>query len=355
MKESIETFTESSLEDFIELSKTQYGLSIVSNIEHTRWKHLASPLGASTNIRLVVNKKTIGRSMLQPKILLTQTGECNTACVTDVLIHPKFRSNPANFINLTKASENISKFDSVYHTSNEHTEPFYSKLFKYPQPFSLKGYGFPLRFSNLFFKFSNIRLKILDWLTSPFYWVVSLIASIVITASKINFSEQLPSDEMLNKLWFKSILKSGPIFIRNRAYLKWRLIDAPKWAAKVYTVESKGSFIGYVATRKFKLNGIIFLVVIDFLFNTDINIFERIVLRLWLLKQAIKLNVDALFSMINPESKVSRVCIGFPMLPIPDKFLPHATPVFFRAKDAENIDFKLFNSTHMTTADIDYF
>jgi hypothetical protein len=348
-------FADADIDDFIELSDIEYGSSVVTNFDHTRWKHIASPLGASTNIRLDVNGKTVGRVLLQPRLIYTQFGPFSTACVTDALIHPAHRSPSDNFNNLMKASGNIPDFSSVYHTSNERSEPFYRKFFRFPQPFSLRGYGLPVRLSGIFFKISNRRIDALNWLTIPFHWLVEFIAVKAILAAKFEISEQLPEEDKLSQLCLKSIHDSGPIFVRSKAYLKWRLIDAPLWSANVYCVERKGKFLGYIATRKLELNGLVFLVIIDFVLDMDMSFFDRMALRLWLIRQAIKSDVDVLFTMINPNSKTAHTCVGFPMISIPDKFLPHATPIFFRENGDKSQVINSVQYTHMTLADLDYF
>lgn len=351
----VSLFKEENLSEFVELSQTEYSSLDTTDASHVRWKHIDSPYGASTYIRLIKNDKTIGRALLQPRLMYTDRGEFHSACIGDVLINSLHRSPPTNFINLTKSSANVPKFSSVYHTSNEVTEAFYQKLFRFPNPFSLKAYGFPVRLTNLFFKISGYRINCLDWLVSPFHWLNNFFVSILMRLSKLDVSERLPDDEMLSELSLKSLHNSGPFLSRSNSFLKWRLIDAPLWKAKVFCISRKGRFLGYVATRSIKLEGLRFFVVIDFLMDTEMVFFERIAFRLWLIKQTVGSGDDALFTMINPISKASRVCVGFPFTKIPDKFLPHRTPIFVRAYGDESKEVQCQKSMHMTLADLDYF
>ena len=98
----VEKFSDGNLEEFLALSHSEYGSSVATNLDHIKWKHLESPLGASTYVCLVISNKTVGRALLQPRLIYTESGKLSTACVTDVLIAPEFRSPPTNFINLTK-------------------------------------------------------------------------------------------------------------------------------------------------------------------------------------------------------------------------------------------------------------
>jgi hypothetical protein len=65
--------------------------------------------------------------------------------------------------------------------------------------------------------------------------------------------------------------------------------------------------------------------------------------------------VDAIFTMVNPHSMISRKCVGFPFVKIPDKLLPHASPIYMRPRTDEHKEFKTDKSIHMTLGDLDYF
>ena len=353
-KITVEPFTVSNLEEFLALSHSEYGPSAASNVDHIEWKHVASPLGASTYIRLVSNDKTVGRALLQPMLIYTESGQFSTACVTDVLIDPAFRSPPTNFINLMEASGNISAFRLVYHTSSNRTDLLYRKLFRFPKPFSLRGYGVPIRLAGIVCKISGRRVDALDWLISPFRRLIGLVAVVGIAVARLDVSVGLPDDDMLYRLFLKSLRNSGPMIARSTSFLKWRLIDAPLLAATVHCVERSGKFLGYLAIRKVELNGLTFLIIVDFLLDPDLSLFDRFALRAWLILQAIKADVDALFTMINPRSRAARICVGFPLIPIPDKLIHHRTPIFVRSQRNESRSLETEASTHMTLADLDY-
>ena len=355
-KLEVSRFTEKDLSEFIALAHSEYGPSDATNFDHIYWKHAASPFGASTYIRLVADGKTVGCALLQPGLICTESGRFNVACVTDVIVAPAFRSPPTNFIDLTNASGNIADFSAVYHTGNNRTAPLYRKLLRFPMPISLQGYGLPVRFSGFFRKISGYRIGILDWLILPFRWLIEAVADIAVRAARLDISARLPDDDALASLCAKSVSNSGPIFARNRSFLKWRLIDAPLWAATVYCVERNGAFLGYVATRKLEFKGLAFLILVDFLLDPDLSFSDRFALRSWLASQAVKSGVDALFTMINPRSKLARICAGFPLARIPERLLPsHGMPIFVRSKAGSARHLETERATHVTFADLDLF
>lgn len=352
---SVTTFSETDLENFLALSLAEYGLSASTNKEHIRWKHLDSPFGASSCVNLSENGHIVGRALIQPRPLHTATTVVNTASVMDMLIDREHRTTPANFIQITKATGNIENIDLIFHTSNERTFPLYSKLFRFPNPFSLRAYGFPVRIAGLFSSIFGRRFDAIDWFTAPFRWLVVLFAYIAYLISGLDISQRAIRNDELEILCTKCLQQSGPHLSRTNAFLKWRFVDAPLWPATIYRIGRKGRFLGYIVTRKMELGGLNHLVLMDFIMDPDTSFFARIAMRLWLIRQAIMSQADSLFTMANPFSIIARTCVGFPLISIPDSLLPHATPIFMRARTDDNLKLESDRSIHMTLADLDYF
>lgn len=352
---SVDTFLESDLENFLEMTQIEYGPSVTANPDHIRWKHLASPFGASTYISLVEAGQVVGRALIQPRTLRTDSKMFNVASVMDLLIDRERRSTPINFINITKASGNVESYDLVFHTSNERTFPLYSKLFRFPNPFSLRAYGFPVRLAGVFAAVFGRRVDVIDWLTAPLRWLLVAIADVVNFLARLEITQRAMSGDELETLCTKCLQKSGPFLARTNAFLKWRFTEAPFWSATIFRIDRKGKFLGYVVTRKMELGGLNHLVLMDFVLDPDTPFFVQVGLRLWLIRKAITSKADALFTMVNSYSSIARICVGFPLISIPDKLLPHATPIFVRARSNDCKELEADRSIHMTLADLDYF
>ena len=352
---SVETLTVEDLEDYLKLSRSEYGLLDSNNLAHIRWKHMDSPFGASTYISLVASGKIVGRALLQPRPMYTASQKLNAACVTDVLIDREFRSPPTNFINMTKASGNVSKFDLVYHTSNERTDLLYSKLLRFPSPFTLRAYGFPLRLAGFLSLVTGRRIDAIDWLTAPLRWLLSIISFVVNSVAKVDISPRVMDDNALAVLFTKCLHQSGPLLARTNAFLKWRFTDTPLWPATVYRVDRNGQLLGYIATRKLELSGLSHYVLMDFVLDPETPFFVQIALRLWLIQSAIRSKVDTLYTMVNSFNGIARKLAGFPLVSIPDRLLPHATPIFVRYRSNEKSDPETDRTIHLTLADLDYF
>jgi len=351
---SVENFTETDMEGYLDMSQQEYGDSVTTtDPRHIRWKHLESPFGVSSYVSLNENDRIVGRALIQPRTLRTAVKSYNIASVMDLLINREHRTTPVNFIKLTKACGNVGKFDLVFHTSNERTFPLYSKLLGFPNPFSLQAYGFPVRIAGLLCSVIGKRIDAIDWLTAPFRRLIEGAAYLVGSAASLSIEEKPISDSELEALSEKSLRLSGPLLARTNEFLQWRFYDAPLWPATVYRIDRRGLFLGYVVTRKMELGNLNHFVLMDFLIDPDAPLFVYIALRFWLIAKAGASKADTLFTMINPCSAYSRKCVGFPLMGIPEKLLPHGTPIFVRAGADKSLD--LDGAMHLTLGDLDYF
>ena len=98
-----------------------------------------------------------------------------------------------------------------------------------------------------------------------------------------------------------------------------------------------------------------FLVLMDLVLNPDLSLFAQVAARMWLVKEAIDRSLDAIFTMINPHSRLGRKCVGLPLFPAPERLLPQAAPVFLRSRTARCRSLEKERSIHFTLADLDYF
>jgi len=93
----------------------------------------------------------------------------------------------------------------------------------------------------------------------------------------------------------------------------------------------------------------------DFLVDPETPRMAQIALRFWLLRLAISSKADVFFTMANPSSTTALPCIGSPLVGLPDRLLPHKTPLFVRACNPETKPLEADGSIHLTLGDLDYF
>jgi hypothetical protein len=352
---SVTTFTDRDLGRFVEMSRSEYGPSDVSNSACMRWKHLDSPFGASSYVCLVEAEGVVGRVMVQPRPLHTATKVFRGGSVNDLLIDRAHRTTPMNFIKMTKACGDVEGLDLIYHTSNERSYPLYSGLLRCTTPFSLRAYGFPIRLAGLLSSFFGRRVQIIDGLTAPLRWAIVVLAAVMQFLAGLRISQCAMSDHELEGLCTKCLRRSGPHLARNNAFLKWRFRDAPLHPASVFRLDRRGRFLGYAVTRKVVLGSLSHWVLMDFLLDPDMPFVARIALRLWLVRTAVASKADVAFTMVNACSDVAKRCVGLPLVKISDKLLPHSTPIFVRACSDESKRLEADRSIHFTLADLDYF
>jgi hypothetical protein len=352
---TISNFLESDLENFLKLSHGEYGYVDSNSSDHIAWKHLNSPFGASTLIKLSENNDVVGHALMQPRLLQINGKKIRCALVMDVLIDRNHRTTPAKFIELTKAAGNVDDIDLVIHTSNNKTGPLYSKLFRFPSPFSLTAFGFPVKLSGFLTLILGRRIRIFDWFLIPFHLLFLFFTYVFCEILRLDISNRPTSDVELNNLSDSCVKESGPQLVRSNEFLKWRFNDAPLWSASIFRIERCGHFLGYVVTRKVKLGDLNHQILMDFLINPETPSLVNFAIRLWLISHAIKSGSDTFFTMINFSNTSAKQFIGFPLAMIPEKFLPHTTPIFIRSSHTLSKIFESDTSIHITLSDLDYF
>ena len=353
---AVTQLNEKKISDFIKLSEVEYGnLETVTSLSHLKWKHLNSPFGASTAINLEDEGKTVGRIVLQPREFYVKGRIHKTAFVTDALVHPDYRRPISNFLTLMQSIRKVKDFSIIFHSSNEKTEGIYSKILKFSCPFFLGGYGFPLRLSNLisgkgslitlFLKAANIVYKPILHSALKFFLIFN----------KIKLSQEGPKNNIFDEFCRDKSLENGLLTLRDEATLNWRFKDAPLWSADILHLYKNNQYLGYVALRNLCLNDVNFSVIMDFIIDSKLSKVQTFFLRLLLMKKAISNGSDIIFSLLNPKSKLSKKFLGFPFVNVPDKLLPHSTPIFVHALDPDLISMEKELGLHITLADIDYF
>ena len=351
---SVRQFEEEDLDRYIEMSKIEYGEQpTTSNLEHIRWKHLESPFGPSLYAALIQDGKVSGRALIQPRTLEHKKEKIQAGSVMDVLLDPSCRTTPSHFINLTKACDLESGI--LFHTANERTNLLYKKLFKFPSPFALKAYCFPTRLTGFLKKLTNKNLSILECLISPYRWILAVLSKIFSKFTKIKISSNSIKADEIKELNERINKQDGKMLTRSKEFIEWRYIDAPLWKAEVLRVDVGSQFYGYLVIRKIGLDDLEYLVLMDYLIEPQISIYKKMALKLWLIKKTIETKADGFFTMCNPLSPIASVCIGFPFVPIPDKYLPHTTPIFIRTKYKDLKMYETSKTMHITLGDLDYF
>jgi hypothetical protein len=271
--------------------------------------------------------------------------------VTDLLIDPKCRV-ASSFIAITRSIKS-PEIDIIFHTSNENSDIFYRNLFKFPVRFSLTAVGLPIDIYGLVkSKWPTLRaIKLLKIFSVPYKFFFVFLQKIICSFTKIKFSDQ-PVDQ--NSIFDKFRIRTGPHFERNQAFNYWRFATGPIFNGEIHWVWNNKECLGYLVFKKTKINHMSFYVVMDIIFTRDLSAFEKISVKLLMIKLAILSNCDALFVLVNLKNSSLSWIKGMPFFTIPDRYLPHSTPIYMHTTLSENV-FNKYENIFFTLADLDYF
>ncbi len=355
-KISNKIFSESDLQEYCTLSCSEYGdLSPTVNLQHNKWKHVDSPMGASDYISLNHDKNIVGRILVQNQVLMINRDLYRAGLVCDLLIKKSARLTPLNFIRLTKSCDELKDKEIIFHTSNEISEDLYKEIFKYSSPLSLDAYIFPVRIIRIVRSFFLRKTGVKNKNIGSFAKFILIIGRLVVAKLGINIAKSDFLKQELQDLQLSLSKDYGPFFYRSNEYFRWRFELSPLWGANIYRASRGGNFLGYLVLKRQNLNGIEHLTLVDFLINPKSSWVLFLTIRIWLLLQVIELKCDTFSTMINSKSNLSKKLIGFPFIKVPQAFLPHKTPIFIRPINSCERKSEEFIEAHITLADLDYF
>lgn len=352
----VEIFDEKKLSEHISVGESVYSSPEVVSSEHFRWKHLRNPYGPSMSVSLRnVSEELVGRSFIQPRAFwVTSSAPCRGATITDLVIMPAAR-NAASLISMTRAIKSPDGIDIVVHTSNDISDLIYRKLFKFPTAFTLVATGLPIRVSNFLkhYSINSILIKVAELLVSPYRWMLLASAHAMGVISDVKFAAE-PSENVISKIFDEYRHHAGAHFERSRCFLKWRFSEGPLFNGKIEWVWSQGVCLGYLVFKQVTLGGLVVFVLMDVVLRRRLTLKEAIALKLLAVRLAIDGPFDAVFTLVNTENSALKWLKGFPFFHIPDRHLPHPTPIFIHATN-EHKSLEKQSDLFFTLADLDYF
>jgi hypothetical protein len=256
---------------------------------------------------------------------------------------------------MTRAMISPRGVDVVIHTSNDASDLIYRKLFKFPIAFTLAASGLPIRVSN-FLKsyFANpILIKVSDLLVSPWRLLLRASAQVMELVSGVRLAAE-PTDRVMSEIFEEYRQHAGSHFERNQRFLKWRFSEGPIFNGTIEWVWCQGECLGYLTFKRVTLGGLEVLVILDAVLRRRLTQKESIALKFIAARRAIESSCDAIFTLANLDSPALKWLKGFPFIHIPDRRLPHPTPIFIHAcNEFESLKSK--KDIFFTLADLDYF
>lgn len=352
----LDLFNKNKISEHIAVGTSVYSSPEVINSEHLLWKHLQNPYGSSVSVSLRNgSEELVGRSFIQPRTFwVTPSVSCRGATITDLVIMPAER-NAASLISMTRAIKSPDGIDVVVHTSNDSSDLIYRKLFKFPIAFTLIATGLPLRVSNILkphLANSTLR-KVIELFVSPWRWLLRATALIMKIVSDVKFASE-PTESVMSEIFEEYRHHAGVHFERSQRFLEWRFSEGPLFNGKVEWVWNQSECLGYLAFKQVKLGGLVVFVIMDAVLRRRLTRKEAIAIKFLAVCLAIENSCDAVFTLCNTENSALKWLKGFPFFHIPDRHLPHSTPIFIHASN-EHRSLEKQVDVFFTLADLDYF
>jgi hypothetical protein len=352
---STELFTADAIAAHTELARTTYSEAAVLDRAHFRWKHLEGPCGASIAVNMHDGQMLVGRSLIQLRdFQIDPSKVVRAGVIFDLMLAPGYRS-AQQFLALVRAQWSTDRVDLVLHTSNATSDPLYRMLLRYPISFRMAAFGLPVRIKRILRKLLGWTVPGIDMLTAPWRWALRAAASLGRAATGIRFELGMPAEADLQSVVQRFRQVAGPHLRRDRAFLEWRFQNATLFKATIATVVRTDRVCGYVVWRKIELEGIEFLVLMDFVLDDDLTSLQRLVVRLELARRACEEGADILFVMANTKNKLAAQVCNLPLIRIPERYLPHPTPIFVHPKRDELAWLRQQEDMFLTLGDLDYF
>lgn len=356
---NIQTFTQDKISMHQDVAKSTYSAPEVVDEQHIYWKHILNPFGPSSVITLPGNSpetEILGHSFLAARdfhidYLTTIKG----STVTDLVVKPEHRT-AGRLIKLVKASKSFHNTKITIHSSNEVSDVFYRRMFKFPVRFSLASSGFPVRLSGYLKNkhVPNFVAIFINLLYSPTRWIVRGLTPLLQLFSGLKLG-RLPTTQELDRIHDGHHSRTGPQFSRNTKYVYWRYLEGPISKSEVYGIyDCNQKCVGYFAVRKVTFNGMIFTVLMDIITEQSLTKMQYLFVKFALMKITIKNGSEIAFAMFNPHHKELRWLRKLPFIKVPDNALPHPTPIFIH-KHQSLSKIKDLDKMYFTIADLDYF
>jgi hypothetical protein len=337
----------------IALSRKVYDTPATTDADHWIWKHAESPFGPSEVTALVSEGEMVGRTMRAHRPFRMAGSVLRGSTIMDFVIDPAFRRADQT-IRLIKAGSGMDDCDVILHGSNEMSDPLYRKLFRYPIVGALTAAAFPLRIRGLVTKALGRSLAGVDVLVAPWRWLCRGLGFVGGALTGVRLDETPVTTEEMADMLEAFRKEAGPHFERSPKFLEWRFRYGPLFNARVLTIRVRGVFRGYIAVRRVEVDGFTFEVIVDFAHDHQISSMDLLAVRVILAGMTARTDADALFVIANFANDTIRETLALPMVPIPDRFLKHPTPMFAHVREQRENRLKALGGTFMTLADIDY-
>ena len=345
------------VEEFIRTSRAEGLPSKVCDPVHIAWKHLESPDDASTAVDLLKNEEVLGRLWVTRRQWLIDGIQVSMGHPQDLLILHGGRSlrEIADLINAAFNTA-LSGGGIMYHGSNENSDDIYRRMYRTTESFFLQASVIAIAPISLLSRqkdwfFATKRIFLDEGIRRFLNWLESIVRSDLTLRT-------LEESRELSKILGEFRLAEPCAAIRSEEFFNWRFKMDPNSDYVVRIIQVKNQDVGYVVWTDVTAFGVKARVVVDIVWTKSLTRINRI--KLWLTVLAYNNSeFELLLFISNWENRTLRSIGSFPLIKVPNRFMPQEIPVYLRT-DADvmphsQIAHQQFQSAYFTLSDLDFF
>lgn len=346
-------FDHAQVSAFCAFSRKYYDNVQTTDEDFVAWKFPVDGPFAAHHLTYEVGDAVQGRAVLCRRPFHFHGQDLTLTQPSDLLIDPDV-SGAACLVQLVNAYPEADS-QGIVHTSNEKSEFIYKRLFKFEQITELTSVTMPVAIENVLpRRWAFLPARALLWIAG---WVIEFFYLLVLAYSQTGARtpaaapRPVAADDPKLSNAFKRLAPAQ--ITRNRDFLAWRYAEAPMDYRELH-VTADGETLAKVVYRLAEYRGISSLVIMDWLIARPLSLAEKAACLVDLRRIARRHGAIQVYYLGNFRNLVVRHLGGFGFFPIPDRLLPHASPIFGYAFE-DPLTGNRLKDIYLTLGDLDYF
>ena len=305
-------------------------------------KILANPSGETHCFHFKENNKYGGAILLQERVIYINNQYTQAFYPTDLATDS---NTPLLSVALFKSVQEYatSQAATLYNTSNNKSDPIYSRILKKKSSFDLDYRILPI---------SNPQEKVLSRAITRIFKIASKIIGILLhifqTFSSGELIEICRFDEKVDALLSDFSLNENSRGERNSKQLNWRFASHKNYNYHIYYLMKGTRLNGYVVVKQLDFDGIAAIAIVDFVMH-EVSFLDWVKV-FWSLKIRFP-NSNLIMIFANFKNKSIRKQLRHLVLRVPSRFKPQSFPIYF--EPADKLDCQSIEKMYFTTFDID--
>lgn len=346
-------FSSSEITRFCDFSRNFYSSLETTSQQIISWKMGVGTERPATHLTSDDGDKMVGRAALIPRSFSHGGEQFEVTQVSDLLIDPN-ESGGGTLLQLVNNFKALNK-QFVFHTSNQRSDVIYAKLFKFDELCRISASVIPIRPARLLKPAATQSLiKLAVFALDMVYMVPLRCLEHGLEVLGGRYQTVLTKARVQEEAFYKKFRSVCCVqFTRDQNFIDRRYVQAP-FDYETLTVKIGENVVCQVFLRDTTVENKRALVVLDVLSTSQIRFNLKAAIIGALLRETRIRKLDLIFFMHNKKCKFTRDFAGLPFVEVPEKLLPHPTPIYWHSKNFA-MDTRTFDKLYFSLADLDYF